>query len=963
MSMISLRKLFIKLSLCLCLCASLSISATAASSWAHSTSDITVDSAARFGGLDNGLRYVILPNSEPPDRISLRLHVGSGSLDEADDQRGLAHFLEHMVFNGSRHFPNVEELIPQMQRLGIAFGAHANAYTSFDETVYMLDLPNTEIETLDLTFTVMRDFADGALLSAEEIEKERGVVIAELKSRDSVQMRLMEQRFKFMMPDFLAAERLPIGLEGVINHATRERFVDYYQHNYIPQNMTFVVVGDIDVAAMEARIKSEFGSIKPAAAPKPTLDLGTLPTDFDFRVGVFSDEEVGQDSLSLSFLKPHTPQADTIETRNQYLPLEVAYAILNRRFDILAKKEGSPISGGSASYSYWLKAIESHSVGVSPEAGKWPEAIATLEQELRRAVTYGFTQAEVDEIKAIQINALEESVKRAATRKSPALASGIVNSVNDDFVFNHPTESLRVYQLGAVSITSDAAHQALKTAWADADLNLILTTKVETETTRSELATRYQASQLFPVEAPVEIEDGVFAYTDFGAAGEAISTTVVDDLDFTQVTLSNHIRVNLKETDFQKNSVVLTARFGNGTLTQPTDKTGLEMVASAYLNGGGLGAHSVDELQRILAGRNVGYSFGVAGDAFIFSGATTPEDLELQLQLMCAGLTDPGYRDEALRQFHKRIPAIANKLDHTLAGAGAEMQAWLNGNDGRFAKVDPERLLQYTREDVRAWIDDAMQTGFLELSIVGDFNIESALPLLLETFGALPPRAQQPASLTAARMIEQPDFPADQTFYYDSKIDKAVAMVSWKGQIEETDVHQLRRMNVLASIVRDRLRKKLREELGSTYSPSAGFSANMVFNTAHFSTSSIATHSEVPALQAHMIEIIKQVTEEGLSEDEFSRAIEPVKTQLASSLRQNSYWLGTVLSQAHSKPYQLEWARERDADYNSITVEEVEALAKLYLQADTAAVIALLSENPESLYSPEPPEPQPAEAE
>ncbi|MGJ8638341.1 MAG: M16 family metallopeptidase [Opitutaceae bacterium] len=913
--------------------------------WTHNHSDIAVDPDVHFGALENGLRYIILPNGEPPDRISLRLHVASGSLDEAEDQRGLAHFLEHMVFNGSRNFPNVEELIPQMQRLGIAFGAHANAYTSFDETVYMLDLPDIEAETLDLTFTVMRDFADGALLTSEEIDKERGVVIAELKSRDSVQMRLMEQRLKFMMPDNLVSKRLPIGLEDVIKDANRERFAAYYNDNYTPDNMVFIVVGDVDVAEIETRIIKEFSSMKASESAPAPLELGPLPEGYGFRVGVFSDEEVSADSLSLSFLKPYTPKPDTIANRNQYLPLEVAYAVINRRFQILSKAEGSPIKGGSAGQSFWLKAIESHSVSVSPEADKWPESIGVLEQELRRAVLHGFTQAEIDEIKAIRLNAKEEAVKSAATRKSPALASSLLNSVNDDYVFNHPEESLRIYKAGEHLITPEACHEALKAAWADADLNLILTTKEETESTADEIETLYKQSLAVAVAAPEIVEDQAFAYTDFGTPGTVVKTTEVEDLDFVQLTLSNNIRVNLKQTDFQKNSVGLIARFGNGTLTQPDDSTGLEMLASAYLNGGGLVAHSNDELARILAGRNVGYSFSVSADAFSLSGGTTPEDLELQLQLMCAGLTEPGYRNEALRQFQKQIPAIANQLKHTLSGAAADMQEWLYGGDSRFAKVDTDKLMTYTKDDVHSWLSTEMANGHLELSIVGDFEPEIAIPLILKTFGALPKRAEQKAELSEARIIEKPSFPAEQSFTYDTKIDKAVALVSWHVDLAETDVKKLRRLNVLSSIVRDRLRKKLREELGSTYSPSASFSPDMVFGTATFSTSSVATKGEVSTIQGHMKTIILSIRDEGISEDEFNRAIEPVKTNLELTLRQNSYWLGTVLSEAASKPYKLDWARERDADYASITVAEIEELVERYLSSDKAATIQLVPKN------------------
>ncbi len=906
--------------------------------WAHEASDITPDPAVRYGHLDNGMRYAILPNAEPPGRVSLRMHVNAGSLNESEDQRGLAHFLEHMVFNGSEHFPNVEELIPQMQRLGIGFGAHANAYTSFDETVYMLDLPNVEDETLDLAFTVMRDFADGALLEAEEIDNERGVVRAELVARDSVQMRLMEQRLEFLMPDFLAAQRLPIGLLEVIDTAPRERLTAFYGDNYRADSLSFIVVGDIDPDVFEARIRSQFESMTAPDAPFSEPELGSLPSAIGFRTAVFSDEEVSRDSLSLTILEPYEFEPDTVANRIQYHPLQVANAILNRRFQILAKAEGSPIKGGGAGSSFWLNAIRFHDISVSPEEGKWREAVGILEQELRRALEHGFTQAEVDEITANWRNNYDEAVKRASTRKSPALASGLLSSINDDYVFNHPSENKRVGLIGLETVTPESCHTALREAWTNTDRNLILTTKKDAPEIKAQLAELYQQSQSVAVAAPEATTDAAFAYTDFGPAGEVIERAEIEDLEFTQLTLSNNIRVNLKSTDFQKNSILMSLRTGHGTLSQPADSTGLNLIASAVINGGGLVAHSNDEQRRILAGRNVGYSFSVGEDAFVFSGSTTPEDLELQLQLLCAGITDPGYRDEALRQFRKQLPSIKSQLQYTLAGPGAEMQQWANGDDPRFAKIDPKQLATYTNDDVRNWLDDELATSYLELSIVGDFDLETAIPLILQTFGALPERAASKPDLEAARILNLPELPARKTYTYTSKIDKAVSLLSWQANPIREDVRESRRMNLVASILSDRLRKTLREELGSTYSPNAGFNASRVFNTANLSTSSVCTSEETEILQSRMLEIAQDFAANGASADELDRALQPILSELPVHWRQNGHWLGSVLSTSQEKPYKLEWARERDADYAAITLEEVNALAKATLTEAVAKV-------------------------
>ena len=912
--------------------------------WPHELSDIAPDPAVRFGHLPNGLRYAILPNEEPPGRLSLRLHVDAGSLHESEEQRGLAHFVEHMVFNGSRNFPNVEELIPQMQRLGIAFGAHANAYTTYDETVYMLDLPSVEDDVLDLAFTVLRDFADGALLEPEEIEKERGVILSELRARDSVARRISERRFKFMLPDFLAAERRPIGLESVIVGAPREALLDFYESYYIPSRMTLIAVGDLPSEEMEALITQFFASMEnPEVLPKP-LDLGELPEDFGLRVGVFADPELSGDSLTLTRVGPHVPEPDTVATRLDHLPHSVANRALSRRFEILAREEGAPLTGGYSGHSDWLQAVEFTSVGVAPIEGQWQDAVPVLENELRRALEFGFSETELIEVRANWLNALQEAVHRAPTRRSPALANGLVNSINARSVFTHPETNLSIYKEGLEQLSIEDLHQALIEAWNGSDRFLLLTSRTAAESEVEDLTARFLASQETTVEAPEAVLDEAFAYTDFGPPGSIEATNKVEDLDFTQYQLSNHVRVNLKQTDFNRNSISLLVRFGHGQLIQPKTAPGLDLVAGAVMNGGGLGAHSVDELQRILAGRNVGYSFGISENAFTVSGSTTPDDLELQLSLMAAFMTDPGYREEALRQFRNQLPAFESQLKHTLAGASAQMNAWLNGDDPRFAVPDIKQLAAYTEADVRAWLEESLSLEYLELTIVGDFDPKAALPHILKTFGALPERKAKKEEPIDGTHIPAPELPAERVFTYQSKIDNAVAIAVWTASPIEEDVRESRRMHVLSSIFQDRLRQKIREELGATYSPNAGFSASDVFNTAFLSASSTGLAEQTPELLDHMIEVAHALRESGATQDELDRALNPILGQLPLALRENSHWLHTIMGQSQARPYRIQWARERDTDYASIHLEEINALARKYLRSDSKARIHLIPE-------------------
>jgi zinc protease len=424
------------------------------STFAHADSDLPVDPAVTFGRLPNGLRYAIMANREPRERAALRLLVDAGSLHETDVQRGLAHFLEHMAFNGSEHYPP-GTLIEFFQRMGMNFGGDTNAYTSFDRTVYMIDLPNTEYATLDEGFRVFRDYVGGLLLGQKELDHERGVILSEKRTRDSVEFRSFVAELDFVLGRSRLSKRVPIGLEEVIESAPRSEFVDFYDTWYAPERVTVVAVGDFDPAVAEEKILSAFSDLEARAPARPDPDLGTLLESEGISVLYHAEPESGSTIVGIQSMSPYTFEPDTVENRLKYLPRSLAVSILNRRLTELAKKEGAPFSSGRTNVSEGYDFYRNASIEITCQPEQWEAALAVADHELRRALQYGFQEPELAEVVASFRNGLEQAVKRAPTRRSSALAGQLVGSVADRSVFTTPELGLELFSPALDQVSVD----------------------------------------------------------------------------------------------------------------------------------------------------------------------------------------------------------------------------------------------------------------------------------------------------------------------------------------------------------------------------------------------------------------------------------------------------------------------------------------------------------------------------
>jgi len=919
--------------------------------WPPVGSDVPPDPAVVSGRLDNGLVYAVLANSEPRERASVRLYVRAGSLDETDEERGLAHYLEHMAFNGTKHFP-ADTLVEYFQRQGMSFGADTNAYTSFDHTAYMLELPKGDGASLAEGLKVLRDIADGMLIEQTEVEKERGIIFAEKRARDSVEYRTALAEYQFVLPQVRMTHRWPIGVSETLEAADAARLRGYYERWYRPDNMALVIVGEIDPADTVALIREAFGSMQPAGPVAPRADLGHVVPLAAPVAAVHAEAEATTVSVSIQVISPWKDLPDTAANRVSELPLTVACAILSRRLDELARRPDAPFTGGGASAGPGDEVFRTASIELNGAPARWRESLTLAEQELRRALEHGFSASEVGEITANIINTSEEAVRSAPTRRSSALASALLGAIDQESVFNSPETSLAIVRPAAEALTAEACLAALREAWAAAAPHLFVSGRLEAGVTAATVLDTYRASTQVPVSAPALRADEAFAYTDFGPPGEVAERRHIEDLDITLVRFANGVRLNLKRTDFQANAIAVRARLGGGKLELPRDRPELAVVAGPLVAGSGLGRHSIEDLRRLLAGRSVGAGFGVGEDALEYSGGTSPKDLELELQLLCAKITDPGLREDALARVRRSFEQQYARLKHLPGGvAQLHIPPLLASGDPRFGIPPLERLLTVTPEDVRAWLAPIIAQGALEVAIVGEIDIDATIELARRTLGALPPRADKPAFEEARRVAFPTEAPVRE-FTVETGILKALVLTYWPTD-DNSDIGRTRRLTVLSTIFEDRLRKVIREELAAAYSPSCGSNSSPTYSGyGLFSVSVEVDPAQAATIQAAVLRIADELRTGGVTEDEVTRAREPILTSIKQTVRQNGYWIASVVDRAQEEPEVLDHARTRAADFAAITKAEVDALAARYLDNTRAARFIITPAEPAAEAAP-----------
>ena len=900
--------------------------------WPVTGEGLEPDPTVVWGQLDNGFRYALMPNNEPPDRVSLRLFVDAGSLMEEDHEQGLAHFLEHMAFNGTKHF-KPGEMVEYFQRLGMAFGADTNAHTSFKETVYKLELPDGSTELLEEGLLLFSDYAGRMLLLGHEIEKERGVILAEKLSRDSVQYRTMVEGFRFALPDALLSQRMPIGTEEVIRNADRQTFIDFFLRWYTPDRMLLIAVGNIDPGELEAMVVEKFGAL-PERERQPDPDMGEVTTGRGLVAHLHTEPEMAQLEISAEVLTPARDLPDTAANRQADLVRALADRMLNRRFSRIVQSEDSPITGAQAYHYEYLGFVRNAGISLNARPERWREAVALAETEVRRVLEHGFTDSELREAVANSRREYRNRAEQAGTRRSIELANQLGQVFARQQVWTHPQADFELAETALEQVTAEQVLAAFRADWDTADVSLFIGGNLELENPADEIAGAWKDSREVAVEEPEDAVGEAFAYTDFGLAGQIVERVDHDDLDITQVRFENHVRLNVRRTEYEENSARVLVNVGAGRLGAPLDRPGLVAFAQHTFELGGLEAHSRDELQGLLAGHTVGLDISLGDDALTLAGRTTADDLLLQLQLLAAYVTAPGYRSEGERLFREQVDAIYNQLENTAEGVFQEQVGqFLRGNDPRFGFGPREIISELTMDDVRGLLAQPLAEGYVEVSIIGDIDVDQVIAQVAATFGALPERAPAKTWPEGAERLAQPEGGSTGVFEYETSVPRSVVAIYWPTG-DMWDIERTRRLNVVGEVLSDRIRRVVREELGDAYSPAAYHTASDAFEGyGHLVAVTIVAPEQAVRVAEVMEKIADELAQEGVDEDEFQRAMEPMMTQVRQLRRDNRYWLNSVLRTSQQHPQRLDWARGMIEDLESITPDEISELAAEYLPA------------------------------
>ncbi|MEJ7810556.1 MAG: insulinase family protein [Gemmatimonadaceae bacterium] len=903
---------------------------------------LPLDPLVTVGTLPNGLRYYIRANPKPEKRAELRLVVKAGSVLEDDDQRGLAHFVEHMAFNGTKNFAK-NDLVNYLESIGMRFGADLNAYTSFDETVYMLQVPTDSADALAKGFQILEDWAHGQTLDPGQIDSERGVVVEEWRLGQGADSRMRDKQFPILLKGSRYAERLPIGQKTTLETFKPEALRRFYTDWYRPDLMAVIAVGDFDKAKIQALVTKHFASIPAARTPRPRTAY-TIPSNDSTLFAIATDKEADGTSVSVIYKQPLQRDSTVADYREEIVE-RLYNQMLNQRLYELTQTAEAPYLGAASSQGPFLGPIEAYTLGAGVKDGGVTKGLEALLTEAERVEKFGFTQTELDREKTDLLRGMERAYAERDKSQSAAFAGEYVAAFTEFEPIPGIAYEYELYKQVVPGIQLGEVNRLAREWITDKNRVIIVNAPDKPGVpvpTNAELLAVFDAVRRKEIVAYKDVVSNAALLAATPKAGSVVSTREVKDLGVTTWTLSNGVRVILKPTDFKADQILFRA-YSPGGSSLLADKDVLTVQPVVAVTASGIGQLNQVDLGKALTGKAVSVSPSVTGLAEGLSGSGSPKDVETMFQLIHLYITQPRQDTTAFLAFKSRLKALLeNRGAQPEQVFGDTLNATLAQYHPRARTLTPARVdsIDLARS-VAFYRDRFADASDFTFVFVGNFALDSIRPLIQTYLASLPSSGRKeswrdagirPPTGVVKRVVRKGTEP------------KAQTQIVFTGPFK-WDRAERYAFSSMSAVLNIRLRDLLREGLGGVYGVNVGGSPSREPRQEYsFGVSFGSSPERMDELTKAVFAVIDSIKTNGPTPQDIEKVRESQRRREETGQKENGFWLSNL---AFADQYGDDVHVLVDASQmrSTLTAELVKQAARKYLNAANYVQVTLLPEN------------------
>lgn len=907
---------------------------------------IPFDPSVKAGKLPNGLTYFIRKNAEPKNRAELRLVIRAGSVLETDEQQGLAHFMEHMAFNGTKNFPK-NELVNFLQTSGVRFGADLNAYTGFDETVYQLPVPTDSARLFERSFQILEDWAHNALLDSVEIEKERGVILEEARLGRGAQQRMRDKFFPLILNNSRYASRLPIGKDNIIQTFRPGVLRQFYQDWYRPDLMAVVAVGDFDVAQVEQMIREKFGRVPASKAAKPRPEYG-IDAHKDTKVVIVTDPEQPNTVVQVIYKRPEINERTLADLRGN-LQRSLFNMMLGNRIQELTQRANPPFVFGSSNYGGFLGNLDAfYSVAVPKDAAGLEGAIRAVLDENARVQRFGFTSTELARAKQELLTGVEQAYRERDKTRSSSLVGQYVQyflegnpATGIEFYRNFVNGNLDGIQLSEVNSLAGQfirnENRAVVIMAPDKD-------KAQLPTVDQVIGYIDNAGKDLTAYVDQTVDKPLLAIKP--TPKPVVSENKVDAIGVTEWTLGNGAKVVLKPTDFKNDQILFSAISYGGTSIYDQKDYMTARFASTLISQGGTGEFNQIQLGKFLAGKSLSVGPYISEINEGVGGSTAPKDLETALQLIQSYFTQPRKDPDVVQGFLSNQRSL---LQNQLATPTPQkvfqdtITVTLGQNNARRQPLRPTDLdqinLDRAAQIYRERFANAAEFTFV---FVGNIDPKTFRPLVETYIGSLPGDPNAAKEKFRDLGIRIPAGQITKTVYKGLE-QRATVQLVFSGDLNWTPENTTQ-IDALAEALEIKLNEKLREEEGGVYTPGAsGSYSKLPAQRYTFRIGFGCAPENVDKLIGKTLDIINDIRQKGADPKDIDKFKAESRRETETQLKDNNFWLGYLTNQYFNGDDLTEVLHEAE-HLNQVTVESTKAAANQYMSGQNLIRFVLMPE-------------------